>query len=420
MRSAVPAWWFCVAALSVLITAGASADAQRVLLSASRDDLPASTSLIDLATGVVSPFSTDFTENSMVTSGGEFVLRLVSPETRWRVRHISSGQELPLPFDFTPVVPHPRQQAIFGFAPGAVPARLDSRGLALWPVCGAATASTMRVSLDGLRLFVLCNHRVVIVDTASGRAVRTLRVGDPVEVFGFVLGRDDHTLIVLRVMNNVRELAWIDADTGATIRTENWAGPPLLESTPARDAFVGSDCRGVGANVRCALVVTDVDTLAEVRRFDTFAPSNRFVVSPDHEHAYLNSFDASSSRAMRLDFHSGLVIDGPVELLRGRLTLGVAFPPLPPVLDPPQRTGRSVQLTWTLPAPSPDVTGYVLDVGSRPGAPDLASVALGRVPTLAGPEVPPGRYFVRVRAVNAVGTSAPSNEVVIDVPRDPL
>ena len=263
MRSAVPAWWFCVAALSVLITAGASAGAQRVLLSASRDDLPASTSLIDLATGVVSPFSADFTENSMVTSDGEFVLRLVSPETRWRVRHISSGQELPLPFDFTPVVPHPRQQAVFGFAPGAVPARLDSRGLALWPVCGAATASTMRVSLDGLRLFVLCNHQVVVVDTASGVPVRALTVGDPVEVFGFVLGRDDSTLLVLRVRNDVRELARIDADTGATIATSPYAGPPLLESTPPRDGFVGSECRVTGASLTCALVVTDVDTLSK-------------------------------------------------------------------------------------------------------------------------------------------------------------
>jgi hypothetical protein len=30
--------------------------------------------------------------------------------------------------------------------------------------------------------------------------------------------------------------------------------------------------------------------------------------------------------------------------------------------------------------------------------------------------VPPGRYYVRVRAVNASGASVPSDEVVVDVP----
>jgi len=416
VRNAVPAWWFWVAALGVLTTAGASAGAQRVLLSASRDDVRASTSLIDLATGAVSLFSDDVTENSMATSDGEFVLRLVSPDTRWRVRDMSRGVEALLPFDFTPVAPHPRQQAFFGFAAGALPARLDRRGLASWPVCGAATASSMRVSLDGLRLFVLCNHRVVVVDTASGVSVRTLTVGDPVQVFGFVLGRDDSTLLVLRVRNDVRELAWIDAGTGTTIRTEDWAGPPLLDSTPAHDAFLGSDCRIVGPNVFCALVVSDVDTLAEVRRFDTFASANRFWVSPDNQHAYLNSFEAALSRAMRLDFQSGAVINGPVDLLRGRLTMSVAFPPLPPLLEAPQLTGRSVRLTWTLPARSPDVTGYVLEVGSQPGAANLASAWLGRVPAFAGPGVPPGRYYARVRAMNANGVSLPSNEIVVDVP----
>ena len=416
MRLAVPSVWFCLATLSVLTTADAPAAAQRVLLSASRDDLPASTSLIDLSTGAVSPFSTDFTEHSMVTSDGEFVLRLVSPDSRWRVRDMTSGAEVLLPFDFTPVAPHPRQPAVFGFALGAVPARLDSRGLALWPVCGSATASTMRVALDGLRLFVLCNHQVVVVDTVSGLAVRTLTVGDPVEVFGFVLGRDDSTVLVLRVRNDVRELARIAADTGATIETVPYAGPPIIESTPARDAFVGSACGIVGPNLICTLVVTDVDTLAEVRRFGTFASVNRFWVSPDNQHAYLNSFETSLSRAMRLEFHSGAIINGPVDLFRGRLTMGVAFPPLPPALDPPQRMGRSVNLTWTLPAHSPDVTGYVLEVGSRAGAADLAAASLGRVTSFAGPDVPPGRYFVRVRAVNANGTSAPSNDVVIDVP----
>ncbi len=340
MRRAVPSLWFCLATLSVLTTADAPADAQRVLLSASRDDAPASTSLVDLATGAVTPFSSDFTDSSMATSDGTFVLRLVSPDTRWRVRDMASGVEVLLPFEFTPVAPHPRQPAIFGFAPGAVPARLDGSGLTLWPVCGAAMASTMRVALDGLRLFVLCSHEVVVVDTASGLPLRRLRVGEPVAVFGFVLGRDDSTLLVLRVRDDVRELARIDTHTGATLEAVPYAGPPLIESTPARDAFVGSACRHRRPEpVLCTLIVTDVDTLARsatVRLVRVVQP----LLGQSRQPARLSEFlrgVPEPGDAPRLQ-HRG-VIDGPVDVSRGRLTMGVAFPPLPPVLDAPAGRG---------------------------------------------------------------------------------
>ena len=37
-------------------------------------------------------------------------------------------------------------------------------------------------------------------------------------------------------------------------------------------------------------------------------------------------------------------------------------------------------------------------------------------PSLSVEAVPAGRYFVRVRAVNYGGLSAPSDEIVVDVP----
>ncbi len=44
-----------------------------------------------------------------------------------------------------------------------------------------------------------------------------------------------------------------------------------------------------------------------------------------------------------------------------------------------------------------------------------AVVPLGPSPTFAVPPVPAGVYLLRVRAVNAAGTSGPSNEFVLRV-----
>ena len=54
----------------------------------------------------------------------------------------------------------------------------------------------------------------------------------------------------------------------------------------------------------------------------------------------------------------------------------------------------------------------LIDAGSAPGLTDLASFAVGATTGYAV-DVPPGTYYVRVRAANALGASAPSNEIVL-------
>jgi hypothetical protein len=76
--------------------------------------------------------------------------------------------------------------------------------------------------------------------------------------------------------------------------------------------------------------------------------------------------------------------------------------------------GNVITLNWT--APSGPVTTYVIEAGSQSGAIDLANVATGNTGTSLVATATPGTYFVRVRARNACGTSAPSNEVVITIP----
>ena len=103
----------------------------------------------------------------------------------------------------------------------------------------------------------------------------------------------------------------------------------------------------------------------------------------------------------------------------GRLVGGGPIVPLvltPRVPFAPQNlsftvAGRTVTLGWQ---PSVGAIDYILEAGTAPG---LSNAFNGNVGAATGLSVaaPPGRYFVRVRARNAVGIGASSAEVVIDV-----
>jgi fibronectin type III domain protein len=81
-------------------------------------------------------------------------------------------------------------------------------------------------------------------------------------------------------------------------------------------------------------------------------------------------------------------------------------------------SGSTVILTWTQP-PFQDfpISSYVIEASSTPGGPaNLANFNTGNPSTsLTVPGVPSGTYYVRVRALNAAGLSAASNEVAVVV-----
>ncbi len=91
--------------------------------------------------------------------------------------------------------------------------------------------------------------------------------------------------------------------------------------------------------------------------------------------------------------------------------VGCVAAPMAPTGLAAQVAGNNVAVGWQ---PPPGATGYVLEAGSAPGIANLAVVPLG-APGL-GAAVPDGTYFVRVRAVNACGMSAPSADIVVSVP----
>lgn len=77
-------------------------------------------------------------------------------------------------------------------------------------------------------------------------------------------------------------------------------------------------------------------------------------------------------------------------------------------------TGSTVTLGWASATDGPAAQGFVLEAGSGPGAADLARLTVPAA-GVAVSEVPAGVYFVRVRASNATGESAPTADVQVVV-----
>ena len=110
-------------------------------------------------------------------------------------------------------------------------------------------------------------------------------------------------------------------------------------------------------------------------------------------------------------------------LVRASMRAGGVFmafaPPSPaaPVTLTASIQGATVQLSWAAGGPPAAIARYVVEVGSAPGLNDIiASLDAGLQTSFAASGAPPGRYYVRVRAGNYSGLSAPSNELVVQVP----
>lgn len=88
---------------------------------------------------------------------------------------------------------------------------------------------------------------------------------------------------------------------------------------------------------------------------------------------------------------------------------GVPAPPeAPGNLSGSADADRTVTLGWS--RPRGEVTSFRLEAGSAPRLANIATIDVGENTTVSFPGVPPGSYWVRVRAVNSRGVSVASTD----------
>jgi hypothetical protein len=74
--------------------------------------------------------------------------------------------------------------------------------------------------------------------------------------------------------------------------------------------------------------------------------------------------------------------------------------------------GRFVSVSWQ---PVHGATEYIVEAGSSPGQSNFFNNSVGSQLSVGG-AVPPGRYYVRVRARNQLRVGAASEELILNVP----
>jgi hypothetical protein len=77
--------------------------------------------------------------------------------------------------------------------------------------------------------------------------------------------------------------------------------------------------------------------------------------------------------------------------------------------------GLLITFTWDAPTTGGVPAEYVIEAGTLSGSTNIVFVATGSLARSISASAPPGTYYVRVKARNANGIGAPSNEVVVNV-----
>jgi 5-hydroxyisourate hydrolase-like protein (transthyretin family) len=159
-------------------------------------------------------------------------------------------------------------------------------------------------------------------------------------------------------------------------------------------------------------------------------PNGNYVAFTSNSHGYFNEIFNNIRCATTCSVATALAAGTPVQVVAAasddlvdpNLVLGTNFE-LDPRTEPPGAptnfratvANGTAQFSWTAATPSTTgiATSFVIDAGVSPGGTILSLPATGTSHSVTG--VPPGVFYVRVRAINAFGSSPPSSEVTLVV-----
>ena len=285
----------------------------------------------------------------------------------------------------------------------------------------ACTRSTLSgISQDGSRLALSCpGGGIEVVDSLTGVVVGRVTSLDT----RFILNGDGGELYTSYTTNHDVVVRRYDVATG-TLLAVSAALPSTSGSLMAHDARTGR----VVVLTSAGGAVLDSQTLGVLGGFSP--PPNHaiplhLVLDPQRPEAYTvwgQAFPPHPASPRYVLSWANIEVFATLAetaLPGDQAVSGMVLGPRPPrpLGLAATRSGTTVTLQWSTEASRSIGTGLVVEAGSAPGVTNLA-----RLPVAAGetmlvvPGVPPGAYYVRVRAVNGTGAGEPSNEVLVVVP----
>jgi hypothetical protein len=377
--------------------------------------------------------------SSVVDRAGQAVLNpYVTPEGRWLVRALDAGtsgsvrlavRDLVTGVTQTFTAPgrlelgNPSRPELYLNDPNGV-FSLGLHGTRRYGGAECALSYAVGASGDGRRLFMNCQGTPTVAagtrvfDVESGQVVGVLPpivIGEPNVDGSVVYGVDQIT--------GPPRLLRFDVATGMLAAEVPIPASPTSPAGSVYDVLFDRDRSRVLVVTGEAVQAFDATTL------DRVAWSNPVTGPALSEWIVSVSFDDVESRlyVVRGSAATPLYTYAVFDTASLRQTLTVTDVPLgqfvalrkprPPAGLASQVAASSVVLSWSAGGPPAAVTRYVLEVGSAPGLNDIfTGLDVGLQTSFAASGVPPGRYYVRVRAGNYTGLSAPSNEAVVQVP----